>query len=77
MIPMNLFSAYDRAMMEASQRRRRAALGKWGRLREDARDVVGLSALFVLVTSATVLPWAVGAWTIVGWAFGKNGGWHG
>lgn len=70
MIPLNLFDPYDGAVMLAQERERRARLGRWGRLHEDAVDVVKLLGLASFSAAVTILPWSVGVWTIIRWVIG-------
>jgi hypothetical protein len=70
MIPINPFDPYDGAVMDAHERRRRAALGALGRLREDAALAGAITGFVALLIAATIVPWAIGAWTIAQWAMG-------
>lgn len=67
-IPGNPFNWWiNGEAMQAYERRRREALGRWGRFREDATAILAMAVIIASVVSVTFVPWIVGARTILTW----------
>lgn len=57
---------------DAREQQRRERLGRFGRLKEDLPETAAAIFLVSVYAAATVLPWAIGLYTISTWVFGEQ-----